>query len=288
MTNAKIWTAVGGVFLVILSLVASVSVVALHARDPSARPIRALEQANREMSASMDKAARRVEQELGQAKQEAATTKAVSERLAKAKAATAEQADRGNKSLSSLQAQRETVARELESRQRTLSSLAQGRPQVLGVAPIPRSPEEIAEGQKISQLSLQLEQLQSSIDQQQARQQQAGASIKNADSDLAKTQEQAARSKRESEVWADVLSQLTATTPAQKAGSPPPARQESNVKRATGEERWVPLWTAVVAAVGAVFAACIGAGVAAWAITARRQELNRKDEELRVARESRL
>ena len=284
MTNAKTWTAVGGVFLVILSLVASVSLVALHARDPSARPIRALEQANREMSASMDKAARRVEQELGQAKQEAATAKAVSERLAKAKAAAAEQVDRGNRSLSSLQAQRETVARELENRQRTLASLAQGRPQVLGVAPIPRSPEEIAEGQKISQLSLQLEQLQSSIDQQQARQQQAGASIKNADPDLAKTQEQAARSKREAEVWADVLSQLTATTPALKAGSPPPARQESNVKRATGEERWVPVWTAVVAAVGAVIAACIGAGVAAWAITARRQELNRKDEEPRLAR----
>jgi len=288
MTNAKTWTAVGGVFFVMLTLVASVSVVALYAQDPSARSIRALEQANREMSASMDKAARRVEQELGRANREAATTKAAFERLAKAKTSAAEQADRGNRSLNSLQAQRETVARELESRQRTLSSLTQGRPQVLGVAPIPRSPEEIAEGQKISQLSLQLEQLQSSIDQQQARQQQAGASIKNAEPDLAKTQEQAARSKREAEVWADVLSQLTATTPALKAGSPPPARQESNVKRATGEERWVPLWTAVVAAVGAVFAACIGAGVAAWAITAKREELNRKDEELRLARESRL
>jgi hypothetical protein len=37
-----------------------------------------------------------------------------------------------------------------------------------------------------------------------------------------------------------------------------------------------------------VFATCVGAGVAAWAATTKREELNRRDEELRLARESRL
>lgn len=286
MSDARTWAAVAGVCFAILTVVTSVGVVARYAQDPSAIPNRALEQANREISASVDKVSRRAEQELGRAKQEAATMKATLERLEKAKALAAEQADRGKKSLITLQAQRDTVARELESRQRTLSALTQDRPQVLGVAPIPHTPQEIAEGQKISQLSRQLEQLQLSIDQQLARPQEAGASIKSADSDLTKTKEQATRSKVESEVWADVFSLLMTARPAPQTVRPEPAR--SSDKRTSLEENWVPFWTAVLAAVGAVFAACIGAGVAVWAITTKRDGQHRKDEEPRLAREIRL
>ena len=281
------WVAVGGICFVILTLIASVSVIVRYAQDSSALLKQALEQANRERSEPVDKIARRVEQELERVNQEASSRKAELERLAKAKALAAEQADRGNRSLISLQAQQETVTRELESRQRKLSALTQGRPQVLGVTPVPRSPEETTEGQKISQLSSQLEQLQLSIDQQLARQQQVGASVKTADSDLAKTKEQVTRSKMESEVWANVLSQLMATKSPPQTSRPVPTRADSNDKQAPAG-KWVPFWTAVVAAVGAVFAACIGASVAAWATTTKREELNRKDEERTLARESRL
>jgi outer membrane murein-binding lipoprotein Lpp len=288
MRNAKTWAAVGGVCLVILALIASVSAVARYAQDPSAFLKQALEQADREISEPVDKAARRIEQELERANQEASTRKAELERLTKARALAAEQADRGNKSLISLQAQQETAARELESRQKKLSALTQGRPQVLGVTPVPRSSEETTEGQKISQLSSQLEQLQLSIDQQLARQQQLGASVKAVDSDLAKAKEQVTRLKMESEAWANVLNQLMATKRLPLTSKPVPTRANSNDKRASAEEKWVPFWTAIAAAVGAVFAACIGAGVAAWATTTKREELNRKDEEFRLARESRL
>ena len=288
MRNAKTWAAVGGVCLVILALIASVSTVARYAQDPSTFLKQALEQANRELSEPVDKAARRVEQELERANQEASTRRAELERLTKARALAAEQADRGSKSLISLQAQQETAAHELESRQKRLSALTQGRPQVLGVTPVPRSPEETTEGQKISQLSGQLEQLQVSIDQQLARQQQLGASVKAADSDLAKAKEQVTRLKMESEAWANVLNQLRATMRPPLTSRPVPTRANSNDKQASAEEKWVPFWTAVVAAAGAVFAACIGAGVAAWAATSKREELNRKGEELRLARESRL
>jgi hypothetical protein len=288
MTNARTWIAVGGVCFVTLTLIASVSVIVRYAQDSSALLKRALEQANREISEPVDKATRRAEQQLERANQEASTRKAELERLAKAKALAAEQADRGNKSLVSLQAQQETVARELESRQRKLSALTQSRPQVLGVTPVPHSPEETAEGQKISQLSSQLEQLQLSIDQQLARQQQVGASVKTTDSDLAKAREQVTRSKMESEAWATVLSQLIAAKPVPQPSRPVPTRAGPNDKQISAEEKWVPFWTAVVAAVGAVFATCVGAGVAAWAATTKREELNRRDEELRLARESRL
>jgi hypothetical protein len=288
MTNARTWIAVGGVCFVTLTLIASVSVIVRYAQDSSALLKRALEQANREISEPVDKATRRAEQQLERANQEASTRKAELERLAKAKALAAEQADRGNKSLVSLQAQQETVARELESRQRKLSALTQSRPQVLGVTPVPHSPEETAEGQKISQLSSQLEQLQLSIDQQLARQQQVGASVKTTDSDLAKAREQVTRSKMESEAWASVLSQLIAAKPVPQTSRPVPTRAGPNDKQISAEEKWVPFWTAVVAAVGAVFATCVGAGVAAWAATTKREELNRRDEELRLARESRL
>jgi hypothetical protein len=288
MTNARTWIAVGGVCFVTLTLIASVSVIVRYAQDSSALLKRALEQANREISEPVDKATRRAEQQLERANQEASTRKAELERLAKAKALAAEQADRGNKSLVSLQAQQETVARELESRQRKLSALTQSRPQVLGVTPVPHSPEETAEGQKISQLSSQLEQLQLSIDQQLARQQQVGASVKTTDSDLAKAREQVTRSKMESEAWATVLSQLIAAKPVPQTSRPVPTRAGPNDKQISAEEKWVPFWTAVVAAVGAVFATCVGAGVAAWAATTKREELNRRDEELRLARESRL
>jgi septal ring factor EnvC (AmiA/AmiB activator) len=286
--RVRTWIAVGGVCFVTLTLIASVGVIVRYAQDSSALLKRALEQANREISEPVNKATRRVEQQLERANQEASTRKAELERLAKAKALAAEQVDRGNRSLSSLQAQQETVARELESRQRKLSALTQGRPQVLGVTPVPHSPEETTEGQKISQLSSQLEQLQLSIDQQLARQQQVGASVKTTDPDLAKAREQVARSTMESEAWASVLSQLMATKPPPQTGRPVPTPADSNDKQALAEEKWVPFWTAVVAAVGAVFAACVGASVAAWATTTKREELNRRDEELRLARESRL
>ena len=271
MSDGRTWAAVAGVCFVMLAVVTSVSLVARYAQDPSAPSKRAFEQANREILASVDKASRRVEQELRRAKREAAATKAALERLEKAKALAAEQSDRSNKSLVALQTQRDTAARELESRQRTLSALTQGRPQVLGVAPIPHTPQEIEEGQKISQLSRQVEQLQLSIDQQLARQQQTGASIKSADSDLAKTKERAARSKLESDVWADVLSQLMTTKPALQTSIPEPARADPSDQRTPLEEKWVPFWTTVIATVGAVFATCIGAGVAVWAITTKRE-----------------
>jgi phage-related minor tail protein len=85
-----------------------------------------------------------------------------------------------------------------------------------------------------------------------------------------------------------VLSQLIAAKPVPQTSRPVPTRAGPNDKQISAEEKWVPFWTAVVAAVGAVFAACVGAGVAAWAATTKREELNRRDEELRLARESRL